>query len=706
MEKIDARPRLMYGGDYNPEQWPEEMLERDLALMCEAGVNTVTLNVFGWSSIQPEPDRYDFARLDAAFDKLEQGGISVVLATPTAAPPAWMAQQDPTVLKVGEDGRRVAHWSRQAYCPNHPLYRREIRKIARALAERYVGRGNLALWHINNEYIVECYCDYCAEAFREWLRHRYGTLERLNEAWQLNQWSLRRTDWAQIAPPLGGMSHTSVSLDYRRFLSDSNLACFLAEKEEIVRVSPHVPVTTNFYSLDFLGQIHHDWAPHLDVVSWDSYPPRKDAAVWAAFQHDYFRGLKRQPFLLMEQATSGVNWKPYNPAKRPGVMRLQSYQALARGADAIMFFQFRQSRGGVEKFHSALVSHGTEADNRIFFEVRGLGEELRRLGGVAGAGQGTGQGSGRGRAAKVAVLYDVTLNWLVDWNKGSRDIAYRDAATAYYRPLYEANIPVDVVHPLSDLGGYAVVVAPMLYMFEEGVPERLRAYVEQGGMLVASYFSGMVDGYDVVSYGGYLRPIEDVFGIVIEENDALEPDMSNRIAWTSEGAAEWGTDSARDYETRKWGEVVRLNGAEALAVYLEDYYAGQPAVTRNRYGSGEAYYVSTEPGDGFIGELLLGICSQAGAVSMLKETPAGVEAVYRDQGDRRFLFLLNHRAETVEVDLPTEPGERLWADAVDGTTAGGRILLEGCGVRVLERAFANDLGGSNDLMGAIGAEEA
>jgi len=722
MEKVDAGPRLMYGGDYNPEQWPEEMLERDLALMREAGVNTVTLNVFGWGLIQPEPDRYDFARLDAAFDALAHDGIDVVLATPTAAPPAWMTQQDPTVLKVGEDGRRVAHWSRQAYCPNHPSYRREIRKIARMLAVRYGERSNLALWHINNEYIVECYCDYCAEAFREWLRNRYGTLERLNEAWQLNQWSLRRTDWAQIVPPLGGMSHTSVSLDYRRFLSDSNLACFLAEKEEIVRITPHIPVTTNFYSLDFLGQIHHDWAPHLDVVSWDSYPPRKDAAAWAAFQHDYFRGLKRQPFLLMEQATSGVNWKPYNPAKRPGVMRLQSYQALARGADAIMFFQFRQSRGGVEKFHSALVSHGTEADNRIYREVRGLGAELSRLGGIAGAGQGaslgagsgsgadvgSGSGSSLGSGAKVAVLHDVTLNWLVDWNKGNRDIAYRDVVTAYYRPLYEANIPVDVVHPLSDLTGYAVVVAPMLYMFEEGVPERLRTYVERGGRLVASYFSGMVDGCDIVTHGGYLRPIDDVFGIVIEENDALESDMSNRIAWTEAGAAAFAADAdgARNYVTRKWGEVLRLNGAKALAVYREDYYAGEPAATRHRYGRGEAYYVSTDPEEGFVRELLLGICAQAGAVSPLPETPAGVEVAIREQGDRRYLFLLNHRAEAVEIGLPGTPGERGWADAADGSAIGSHVALEPCGVRVLTRSDVSVATGENGEIGKIGGVEA
>ncbi|MBB6670739.1 beta-galactosidase [Cohnella nanjingensis] len=689
MSAEERKSRLRYGGDYNPEQWPEETVERDIALMTAADVNTVTLNVFGWGAIQPAPDRYDFDRLDRLFDALERSGIDVILATPTAAPPAWMFEQDPTLRKVDEHGLRVPHWSRQGYCPNHPLYDREIRRIAGVLAERYGKRRNLVLWHINNEYIVHCYCDRCAAAFRSWLQDKYGSLERLNEAWQLSQWSLQRTDWAQISPPIGGMAHTSVSLDYQRFLSDSNLRTFLAEKAEIVRITPDIPVTTNFYALDFRGQIHHQWAPHLDVISWDSYPPHRDHAVWAAFQHDYFRSLKQQPFLLMEQATSSVNWKPYNPAKRPGMMRLQSYQALARGAEAILFFQIRQSRGGVEKFHSALVSHGTETDNRIFREVRQLGAELASLDEL-----------GRGRTeAQVAVLFDATLAWLVDWNKGSRDVSYRDAVTAFYRPLYEGNVAVDVVHPLADLSRYEVVVAPMLYMFEDGVPERLREYVQRGGKLVMGYLSGMVNGCDVVEHGGFLRPIDDVFGICVEEWDAFEPEMSNRIRWlpadkrgvAAESSDEAGTVEAAvspvvSYLAEKWAEVVHLRGAEALAVFEEDYHAGAPAVTRHRYGRGEAYYVATHPEDAFLRELLLGICRANGPASAGTGAPAGVEVSVRERGNARYWFVLNHRPDPVAWEMPAAAGgydllgQRHLSD--------GRIALEGYGAIVFRQGGA------------------
>ncbi|TVY01230.1 beta-galactosidase [Cohnella terricola] len=673
MEKKRISGRVLYGADYNPEQWPEEIVEEDIRLMKEAGVNTVTLNVFGWGTIQPAEDVYDFSGLDRTFDLLEREDIGVVLATPTAAPPSWMFAKDATLLRVDENGRRVAHWSRQAYCPNHPLYRKEIRRIAGKLAERYGKRSNLLLWHINNECIVHCYCDYCAEAFREWLKAEYGTLERLNDCWQLRQWSLTKTDWAQIAPPLGGMSHTSVSLDYQRFLSDSNLEGFLAEKEEIVRISPDVPVTTNFYSIDFLGQIHPRWAQHLDVISWDSYPPHKDHGVWAAFQHDYFRGLKKAPFLLMEQASSNVNWKPYNPAKRPGMMRLQSFQALARGAESILFFQFRQSRGGVEKYHSSLVSHGTESDNRVFREISGLGRELEKLGGVL-----------RGQTrARTAVLFDLTLLWLVGWNRTSRDVDYREAVTAFYRPLYEANVPVDVVHPLDDLSGYDVVVAPMLYMFEEGVPDRLRAYVERGGKLVMSYNSGMANGCDVVEHGGFLRPIADVFGIVVEEADALEPDMSNRVKWT-DGACAGSGDRPDGYRTGKWGEVVRLEGAEAIATFEEDYYAGSPAVTRNRYGKGEAYYVAAHPEPAFIRELLLEVCQSAGVGPLVPNAPHGVEIAARETDDRLFLFLMNHRSSSVEIDLALLSAGA-WTDAIRGTPVTGKIALDAYDVLVLEK---------------------
>lgn len=687
------QPVIRFGGDYNPEQWPEEMLERDMALMKETGVNAVTLNVFGWSAIQPERDRYDFRRLDAAFDRLESSGIGVVLATPTAAPPAWLFQEHSTMLKVGENGQRAVHWSRQAYCPNHPAYLAEIRKLAAALAERYGQREGLLLWHINNEYIVHCYCDHCAEAFREWLKRKYGTLERVNEAWQLSQWSLSRTSWEQITPPLGGMSHTSHSLDYQRFMSDANLQGFLAEKEEIVRRSPGVPVTTNFYSLDFRGQIHPEWAPHLDVIAWDSYPPHRDHAVWAAFQHDYFRSLKRKPFLLMEQATGSVNWKAYNPAKRPGMMRLQSYQALARGAEAVMFFQFRQSRGGVEKFHSSLVSHGSETDNRIYREVRGLGGELAGLGALASAGIG---------GARVAVLFDVTLDWLVEWNRGSRDVSYRDAVTAFYRPLYEANVPVDVVHPKDDLSGYEIVVAPMLYMFEDGVPERLRGFVSQGGKLVMSYMSGMVNGNDVVEHGGFLRPIDDVFGIAVEEWDAFEPEMTNRMAWTGPAAAV-GTNAAaasmsaaatgsfpedgsprRRYEVRKWAEVVHLRGAEALAAFEEDYHAGQPAITRHRYGKGQAYYVAAHPEEAFLRELFEFICREHGVESLGgRSVPAGVEIATREGEEGTYWFVLNHNSDSVEFCLAEAAGG--WELIEDRTVKEGRIALEGYGVAVVRQ---------------------
>ena len=671
------------------------MLERDIALMKETGVNAVTLNVFGWSAIQPERGRYEFGRLDAVFDRLEQEGIGIVLATPTAAPPAWLFEEFPTMLKVGENGQRAVHWSRQAYCPNHPAYLSEIRKLAVVLAERYGQRKGLLLWHINNEYIVHCYCDYCAEAFRGWLKRKYGTLERLNEAWQLSQWSLTRTSWEQITPPLGGMSHTSHSLDYQRFLSDSNLQSFLTEKEEIVRRSPGVPITTNFYSLDFRGQIHPDWAPHLDVIAWDSYPPHRDHAVWAAFQHDYYRSLKRHPFLLMEQATGSVNWKEYNPAKRPGMMRLQSYQALARGAGAVMFFQFRQSRGGVEKFHSSLVSHGSETENRIYREVRGLGSELAQLGELASAGFG---------GARVALLFDVTLSWLVDWNRGSRDISYRDAVTAFYRPLYEANVPIDVVHPTDDLSGYELVVAPMLYMFEDGVPERLREFVAQGGKLVMSYLSGMVNSNDVVEHGGFLRPIDDVFGIVVEEWDAFEPEMANRISWTEEGlggkigkkvrtpstsevneVASLADASLRpSYEVHKWAEVVHLRGAEALATFEEDYHAGQPAVTRHKYGKGEAYYVAAHPEEAFLRELIGRICLEHGLESLGgRDVPSGVELTVREGEKGTYWFVLNHNSKPVEFRLEEVVGG--WEMIGGSLVADGRIALSGYGAAIVRQ---------------------
>ena len=465
--------------------------------------------------------------------------------------------------------------------------------LAQRLAERYRAHPALWLWHVSNEYGPSCYCERCAARFRNWLQTRYGSLEEVNRRWQTAFWSHTYTDWEQISPP-GPRRETSIqglTLDYRRFMSEMNLECYRGEADVLHAVTPDVPVTTNFMRyykpLDYFA-----WAPYLDVISWDSYPQREDHPSSTALMHDLMRGLKGgQSWLLMEQTPSQVQWRPHNPLKRPGVLRLWSYQAVAHGSDAVMYFQWRQSRGAAEKYHGAIVSHAGHEHTRVFNEVAELGAELGRLGnGILGTRV----------PARVALVFSWPNWWNVEYRPGpSSALNYVEEVQRYYQALWERNIAVDVVSPDSDLTSYALVIAPLLNMVSAEQGAALTRYVEQGGTFLTTFFSGVVDENDRAWLGGYPGPLRRMLGIWVEEFDPLEPDMRNRVlvpggSWLPSGS----------YDCDLWCDLVHLEGAQALATYEEDFYAGRPAITEHRYGQGRALYVATRPAQPLIAAVI------------------------------------------------------------------------------------------------------
>ncbi|MEU7695816.1 beta-galactosidase, partial [Microbispora hainanensis] len=239
---------LWYGGDYNPEQWPEEVWAEDVALMRRAGVNLVTVGVFSWSRLEPSEGRYTFGWLDRVLGLLADGGIRVGLAVPTASPPPWFSLAHPDALTVTRDGVRLTHGSRDTYCVSAPAYREASLRITRALGERYRDHPALAMWHVHNEYGTPCHCDHAAAAFRAWLRERYGGLDALNDAWTTAFWSQHYSDWAQITPPRATqyLPNPAQALDFRRFVSDEMLAHFREQRDLLRELTPEVPVTTNY----------------------------------------------------------------------------------------------------------------------------------------------------------------------------------------------------------------------------------------------------------------------------------------------------------------------------------------------------------------------------------------------------------------------------------------------------------------------------
>jgi beta-galactosidase len=646
--------KIAYGGDYNPEQWPPEVRRADLKLMTEAGVSMVSLGIFGWATVEPRPGEFDFSLFDEVMDGLAEHGIAVCLATMTASPPPWLARTAPEILPVRADGVTLSPGARQHYCPSSPVYRRYATRLVERLAARYAGHRALAMWHVGNEYgchVSACYCEVSAEDFRRWLRERYGDIDALNTAWSTAFWSQRYGSFEEIQPPRVAptFGNPAQRLDFDRFSSDALLACFLAEREVLDRVTPEVPVTTNFIGV-WKPVDEFRWAAHEDVVSNDSYPDpaSADAYVAAAYSYDLMRSLRGgAPWLMLEQAPSAVNWRERNQPKPPGLMRLWSWQAVAQGADGVMFFQWRASAGGAEKFHSAMLPHAGTG-TRIFREVCELGAELAALPGLAGT---------RVRA-DVALLLDWESWWALELDSHpSTHPGQLDASYAHYAPLLRAGVTCDVVRPDADLSGYKLVVAPNLYMCDEAAAANLTGFVRAGGHLLVSFFSAVVDSCDRVHPGGCPGPLRPLLGLGVEEfwpldadgQDGQDVQVGLRFA---DGSTATGTE---------WSEWIQLEGAEGDAWFADGELAGRPAVTRHKFGAGTGWYAGTRLDADAMERLLGRIVAEAGIEPVLPGLPAGVQAVLRHGPGHRYLFVLNHGPGPVTVPLP-EAGPDLLAD--------------------------------------------
>ncbi|MFB5673529.1 beta-galactosidase [Paenibacillus terreus] len=669
-------PKMFYGGDYNPEQWDQATHQEDLRLFKLAGIDIATINVFSWAKNQPDENTYNFGWLDELIDSLYESGVFVCLATSTAAHPAWMATRYPDVLRVDADGRKRKFGGRHNSCPNSPTYRKYSERIADQLAERYRNHPAVLVWHVSNEYGGDCYCDNCEKAFRVWLKNKYGSLEEVNRAWNTAFWGHTFYDWSEIVLPSNLSEHwgdnkssfQGISLDYARFNSDSMLECYLLEHDAIKKHIPDAVVTTNL--MGFFKQLDYfKWARHMDIVSWDSYPGLNTPYSYTAMAHDLMRGLKDgQPFMLMEQTPSQQNWQPYNSLKRPGVMRLWSYQSVARGADTIMFFQLRRSVGACEKFHGAVIEHAGHENTRVFREVAQLGKELQQLGD---------QTLDTVVEAKVAILFDWDNWWAVEKSSGPTvALKYVDQVHKYYAALFNRNIQVDMIGTDTDFEKYDLVIAPVMYMVKPGVAERLERFVERGGSFLTTFFSGIVNENDLVTLGGYPGKLRKLLGIWVEEIDALLPEQKNRIVVTQEYGLLKG-----EYECGMLCDLLHSEGAEVLAEYGEDFYQGMPALTRNRFGQGSAWYVATDPDKEFLDRLLGEICEEKG-IHPLLEAPAGVEASMRTKNGKQYLFVMNHNAEAQTYHF----GNRSARDLLSGTEITGSVTINGRDVQILELA--------------------
>lgn len=629
--------RILYGGDYNPNQWPKDIWQEDMRIFKDARINSATVNVFSWAKIQPSEEVYDFSELDEIVEMLSREEYDIVLATSTAALPAWMVKRYPEVARTDYEGRHHKFGQRHNACPNSPVYQKYAAALAGELAKRYGNNKHVTCWHINNEYGGDCYCENCEKAFRVWLRKKYKTLEALNQAWNLEFWGHTIYDWDEIVLPNAlseGLEHdktafAGISIDYRRFISDSLLGNFVMERDAVRRYDKETLVTTNLMGT-YKGLDYFKWAKEMDVVSWDNYPSYNTPWSQTAMCHDLMRGLKDEPFMLMEQTPSQQNWQPYNSLKRPGQMRAQSYQTIAHGADTIQFFQLRRSVGGCEKFHGAVIAHAGTEDTRVFGEVKQLGQELEQLGDMT---------LGSENEAEVGIVFDWDNYWALEYTSGPTvDLKYVDQIHQYYKYFYDHNIPVNMIPFDADLDRYKIVVAPVLYMVKEGMREALENFVKRGGVLVTTYMSGIVDQSDNVYLGGYPGELKDMAGVWVEEIDALAPEQENTVIF-QDGESVTG---------RLVCDVIHLRGAECIGTYGKDFYAESPAVTRNPFGDGFVYYIGTQMDCRGI-EKTLDMAAKDVGVKPIVEDNTGLEITCRKKDGYRYFFVINFKDEELEI---------------------------------------------------------
>ncbi|MFE8017453.1 beta-galactosidase [Streptomyces antibioticus] len=664
----DPAPRLAYGADYNPEQWPRDVWEEDVRLMREAGVTIVSVGIFSWARIQPGPDTWDFGWLDEVMDLLHAGGIGVDLATATASPPPWLTTAHPEILPVTANGETLWPGARQHWRPTSPVFREHALRLVRKIADRYRDHPALVAWHVNNElgcHNVYDHSDDAARAFRLWLRARYGTLDALNHAWGTAFWSQRYSDWEQILPPRLAASHPNPTqqLDFKRFSSDALKDHLTAERDILKEITPGIPVTTNFMVMgNTKGMNYPDWAGEIDFVSNDHYvhpgPQDRDELSFSA---NLTSGIASgKPWFLMEHSTSAVNWQSVNVAKRPGDLARDALLHVAHGADAVCYFQWRQSAAGAEKYHSAMVPHAGP-DSEVFRAVTDLGATLKSLAPVAGSER---------ESAAVGIVYDWDSWWASEQDSHPTALLeYRQEALDWYSALLALGIRADLVTTRADLSRHRVLIAPVLHVVPAGLAKDLTCYVEQGGHLVTTYFSGIVDENDHVWLGGYPGALRELLGIRVEEFGPLLAEESVELDDASTGTLWTDRITLADPDT------------EVLAHYRTGDHAGRPAITRRSTGAGSASYVSTRLGVDGLRALLPRFLEPAGVRSELPEDVRGsVELTVRAGERGRFLFLVNRTDGTVPV-------AGLAGEVLTGGTAGadGALVLGPREVAVLHQ---------------------
>ena len=639
MNNFLSNARLHLGASYYPEHWSEEHWAEDIRLMQQAGMTVARMGEFAWSSLEPSTGEFRFDWLERVISKLATAGIATVLGTPTAGPPAWLVSQYPDLLAVDEYGRRAQIGNRCHYCVNSPEFHNAVQRIVKALAERFGSNPNVIGWQLDNEYNRVCYCDRCRKLFQNFLQDRYGSLDALNEHWSTSYWSQTYSAWEQIPIPIG-QHNPGLMLEFKHFITESYRKF---QRLQVDNLRPCLPkgvwITHNFMRW-FEGYDHYILSEDLDIASWDWYVGMgHHDYLSSGVLHDLVRGFKNQNFWLIETQPGSINWKPINTTLDRGETRAMAWHAVAHGADAILYWQWRSALGGQEQMHGTLVDQSGRP--RPFYEeAQQLGRDFATISSLL---------SGSAVKARVAMLHDYDSLWSIRWQPHHRDFDYIDHFTHYYRPLARLNAPVDLLSArgltnVEKLAGYPLVVAPALAIQNPSMVDTLIEYVSQGGHLVLTARCGLKDEYNALLPQRQPGGLAEIAGVEVEDFYALlEP-----VPVIGEGF---------NGESNLWAERLAPTGmkqALVLARYGKSngWLDDQIAISVNTFGKGLVYYVAAYLDETAQQTFFTRVLETAKVATVASAPGIEIQARLQPARDEEFHIVINHTAAEQTVSMP------------------------------------------------------
>lgn len=627
---------MKIGVDYYPEHWDESMWQQDVEQMKRAGVKIVRLAEFAWSRLEPQEGQFEFGWLDRAIRLFENAGIEVFLGTPTCTPPQWMFEAHPEIIQVDKTGHRVPVGIRGHRCMNSPIFRTYCEKMITAMVEHYRDWEIVTGYQIDNELEANhCCCPVCQEAFRDWVRNKYHSIDKVNEVWGNAVWSGEYTDFSQIMPPFGEHQtwlNPSYTLDFNRYASQSTVDYVRFQLRLIRAVDPEIPVTTNNWLCENMPDFY-DLFENLDFVSYDNYPatrlPEDPEELYShAFHLDLMRGIKRRNFWIMEQLSGGLgSWMPMSPTTRPGMIRGYSWQAIAHGADAVLHFRWRTACTGAEMFWHGLLDHDN-IPGRRYREFEQLCAEVADWQELDGSRV----------ENRVAILYGSDQEYAFKLQPQVDGMYYMEQLKLFHDGFTACGVGVDLIDENSDLSGYQVVVAPTLFVEKQQIADRLCEVARRGGTVVLTNRSGVKDEYNRCVMEALPGIFAGLAGVTVEEYDPIGLVTQSLRCHFGEGGQRPCT---------QWCDILKPDTAEVLAEYADQFYRGRAAVTCNSFGTGWCYYIGTVSDRAFYRQLAGYILDQQ-KMEYLTDLPTGLERTQRKGRDHTYTFWFNNTQNPLE----------------------------------------------------------